>query len=581
MTSDSTNQRRRWIAIARGDEPADLLLKGGRVLSVFTGEVFPADVAIADGFVVGVGQYSRGQSIDVSGKFLVPGFIDGHCHIESSKLSVHEFARAVLRSGTTAVVVDPHELANVLGLEGIQYVLDAAGEVPLDIYVMLPSCVPASPFESPWRALTAADYGDLFSHPRVIGLAEMMNYPAVIAGEDEALDKLAAAGWSHIDGHAPSVSGRDLNAYLAGGPATDHEATTLAEALEKRRLGMWVMIREASMIRNLRDLIPLVKEHGTENTLFVTDDREADTLLDEGHINAMVRLAVAEGLSPGDAVKLATLNVARCHGLAQCGAIAPGYRADINMLPDLEAFVPDTVVKDGRVILDQGRLLMGAEAPVVPASVRDTVRLGGLSPDALAVPTVHGAQLRTVELIPDQVVTRSLTVEPAVRDGLVVADPERDLAKLAVFERHRETGDVGVGFVRGFGLRQGAFGSSVAHDAHNIVVVGVEDGDMLAAARRLSEIGGGLVVVSEGRVLGELPLPIAGLMSDRPAEEVAAGIKRLEARLGELGVSLSTPFMYLSFLALSVIPELRVTDQGVVDVTRFELVPLLEPRAGS
>jgi adenine deaminase len=578
-TRNSIAQRRRWIAIARGDEPADLVLSGGQVLSVFTDEVFRADVAIADGFVVGVGEYDGPNILDVSEKFLIPGFIDGHCHIESSKLSVHEFARAVLRSGTTTVVVDPHELANVLGVAGIEYVLDASRDIPLNVLVMIPSCVPASSFESPLQELRAADFAHLLSHPRVIGLAEMMNYPAVISGDGAALEKLESVSWRRIDGHAPSVTGRDLSAYLVGGPSTDHESVALEEALEKRRLGMWIMIREASMIRNLHDLLPLVKEHGTENTCFVTDDREAGTLLHEGHINAMVRLAVQEGLTVGDAVKLATLNVSRCHGLEQLGAIAPGYRADVCVLDDLESFVPGVVLKDGRIVVANGTVLPFDDREELPALVRNTVHMASLSPHDLSPPmvgdTIGAPTIRVIDIVPDQVVTRSTEVEATVHKGWIVADPARDLAKLAVVERHRASGRVGVGFVRGFGLQEGALASTVAHDAHNVIVLGVDDNDMIAAVDHLAKIGGGLVVVSKGNVIGELPLPIAGLMSDRPVEEVDAGLKTLERKLEPLGVSLATPFMYLGFLALSVIPELRLTDKGLVDVTRFALVPLV------
>ena len=568
--------RKRWIAIARGDEPADLVLTGGLVLSVFTNEVLPRDVAIADGHVVGLGDYTAANTIDVSGRYLVPGFIDGHCHIESSKLNVDEFARAVLQCGTTTVVVDPHEMANVLGLEGIEYMLQASEGIPLGVFVMMPSCVPASRFESPTVELSAHDFIGPLAHPRVLGIAEMMNYPAVIDAEPSTLDKLAMTNWQHIDGHAPGVSGPRLNAYVVAGPATDHECVTLEEALEKRRLGMWIMIREASMIRNLVDLLPLVTRYGTENTMFVTDDREVDTLLHEGHVNSMVRLAVQHGLPAPDAVKLASLNVARCHGITGIGAIAPGYFADICVLPDLQSFVPDLVFKAGRIVSEAG-VVRDFPAFPIPRSVLDTVHIPVLSPVDLEVRPATGGSpsIRVVDLIPNQVVTGSGTAAAAIADGVIVADPERDLAKLVVVERHHASGQIGIGFVRGFELRRGAFASTVAHDAHNIVAAGVNDADIIAAVNRLAEIGGGLAVVMDGVVLADLPLPIAGLMSDRPAREVDAGIRRLEGALASLGVIIATPFMYLSFLALSVIPELRVTDQGIVDVNQFELVPLV------
>jgi adenine deaminase len=565
--------RSRWVAVARGDEPADLVLKGGRVLSVFTGEVFPADVAIADGHVVGVGAYDGTAVHDVSGRILVPGFIDGHCHIESSKLSVDEFARAVLPRGTTSVVIDPHEVANVLGLAGVEYMLAASKSVPLGVYVMMPSCVPASQFETSAVSLEAYDFPDMLARQRILGIAELMNYPGAIAGDPGIMSKMATAGYRHVDGHAPGVRGKALNAYIASGPSSDHECAGLEEALEKKRLGMWIMIREASMIRNLVDLLPLVTEYGTENCMFVTDDREASTLLEEGHINSMVRKAVEHGLPAPDAVKLATLNTARYHGLEGQGAVAPGYRADILVLPDLVSFEPLAVYRGGEVVAEGGRSLPFTSTPV-PPEVTGTVHIDVLPPDAFRIPYEGWNQIRVIDLIPDQVVTRATTDRPAVRQGEVVADPDRDLVKLAVVERHRRTGNIGLGFVRGFGLREGAMASTVAHDSHNIVAAGVNDRDMIRAVERLAEIGGGLVVVRNGEIAGELPLEIAGLMSARSADEVVAGLELLERVLQEMGVGLATPFMYLGFLALSVIPEMRVTDQGIVDVRSFELVPL-------
>ncbi len=573
----SLSERARWIEIARGDCPADLVLKDGHVVSVFTDEVFPADIAIAGGHVVGVGDYHGVQEIDVSDHFLVPGFIDGHCHIESSKLDVAEFAKVVLKNGTTTVIVDPHEMANVLGIPGVEYILDCSEGIPLDVFVMMPSCVPASRFETCLTPLDASDFTEPLTHPRVIGIAEMMNYPAVIAADPSALEKLALTAWERIDGHAPGLSGHNLNGYVVAGPNTDHECITYEEALEKRRLGMWVMIREASMIRNLEDLLPLVKRHGTENTLFVTDDREADTLLHEGHINSMVRTAVSSGLPAPAAVRLASLNVARCHRLANLGAIAPGYMADISVLPDLERFDPVIVLKKGLVVMEDGRVAE-FKRPTSRHQVRDSVRIPDVESLNFAVKaSAKHVNIPLVELIPDQVATKAGSAEVTTSNGYVVAQADQDIAKLAVVERHHASGAIGLGFVRGFGLKRGAFASTVAHDAHNVVVVGINDDDMREAVRRLGTMGGGLVVVENGRILGELALPIAGLMSDRPAEEVDIAIRELESKLGELGVTIGTPFMYVSFLALSVIPELRVTDQGIVDVSRFEIVAPVSP----
>jgi len=568
--------RRRWVAVARGDDEADLVLSGGRVLSVFTGELFPGNVAICDGHVVGVGDYEASNTYDVSGTTLLPGFIDGHCHIESSKLNVDEFARTVLPCGTTSVVIDPHEMANVLGVAGVEYMLEASKGLPLGVYVMAPSCVPASPFESAAGPLEACDYAELLTRQRVIGVAEMMNYPAAVAGSPEVMAKMAMTGYRHIDGHAPGLSGRKLNAYLVSGPSSDHECTTLEEALEKRRLGMWIMIREASMIRNLIDLLPLVKHYGTDLCMFVTDDREAGTLLEEGHINSMVATAVRHGLSLGDAVRLGSLNVARFHGLADRGAIAPGYWADITVMADLARLRPEAVFKDGRLVVGGGKCL-SFPTPPVPAGVIHTVHVHPVKDADFRIDDNGSSAINVIEIVRDQVVTRATTSRPCRAGGQFVAQPSSDLAKLAVVERHHATGRIGLGFVRGFGLQAGAFASTVAHDAHNIVVVGVNDRDMVLCVERLADIGGGLVAVRDGVVCGKLLLKIAGLMSTGTATEVAAGLRSLEHSLQEMGVSLPTSFMYLSFLGLSVIPEMRVTDRGIVDVRSFELVPVGVP----
>jgi adenine deaminase len=559
--------------MARGDEPAETVLQGGQVLSVFTGEVFRADVAIAGDTIIGIGSYDGVNAIDVRDRILVPGFIDGHCHIESSKLDVAEFARVILSRGTTSVVVDPHELANVLGLAGIEYVLTAGEGLPVEVFVTLPSCVPASEFESPRGPLEACDLMEMLARPRVLGIAEMMNYPAAIAGAPEVLAKMAATAYRHVDGHAPGVRGRALNAYIVSGPSSDHECSDLEEALEKKRLGMWIMIREATMIRNLVDLLPLVTRYGTDNCMFVTDDREASTLLAEGHINSMVRTAVEHGLPVGDAVKLASLNVARYHGLDRLGAVAPGYQADIQVLPDLRSFEPEAVYKRGVLVAQEGKTFPFS-APVPPAGVTGTVNAREVSSHDFRIPVEGGGLVRVIDLVADQVLTREVHVPLVPRGGVLEAAPAEGIAKVAVVERHLATGRIGKGFVRGFGLREGAFASTVAHDAHNIIVCGVDDRDMAASVARLAELGGGLVVACGGVIAGEMPLPIAGLMSSDPAEQVVASIRRLEDTLAGMGVNLDTPFMYLSFLGLSVIPELRVTDRGLVDVHAFEIVPL-------
>jgi adenine deaminase len=559
------------LAVARGDETADLVVRGARVFSVFTREWLDGDVAVAGGRFAGVGSYEGAETLEADGGMLVPGFVDAHVHIESSMLTLERFAEVVLARGTTTIVADPHELANVVGAEGVHWLLDAAAKVPLNVFVMAPSCVPASDFESPRGPLEVGDMEDILTREGALGVAEMMNFPGVIAGDPGVLVKLAVDGATHVDGHAPGVTGHALNAYLAAGIASDHESTTYEEALEKRRKGAWVLIREASNARNLEALLPLVIEHGPERCAFCTDDREADVLLDEGHIDGMCRAAVAAGLALEDALVLASRNGAACHGLRDIGAIAPGYRADFSLLRDA-GLTPSRVFKDGRLVAADGEALP-IEAPALPGWLTDTVRIAPLATSDFAIPA-GGAPLRVIELVPDQILTRSLTEAPLVADGLAVADPARDMAKIAVVERHHASGRVGCGFVRGFGLREGAFASTVSHDAHNLIVVGVSDGDMEACARRLAELGGGIVVVRDGTVLAELALPAAGLMSDRPGAEVAGVLGDLRRAARSLGVELRAPFMALSFLGLSVIPSLKITDRGLVDVDRFELVPL-------
>ncbi|MDQ2983054.1 MAG: adenine deaminase [Actinomycetota bacterium] len=557
----------RRLAVARGDEPADLVIRGGHVLSVFTREWLEADLAIVDGYVAGLGDYQGKDEIDATGRYVVPGFVDAHMHIESPKLLPDEFARLVLPLGTTTVVADPHELANVLGTDGVHWLLDFCAGLPLDVYFMASSCVPASRFESPRRPLNAGDLEGLLRRRRVLGLAEMMNFPGVIAGDPSELTKLGLAGATHVDGHAPGVLGKQLNAYAAAGIRSDHEALTVEEGRERLRAGMWVLIREASMARNLHALLPLVQEFGTARIAFCTDDKDPDDIAEVGHVNGMVRDAVAAGIAAEDALVLASLNGATWHGLAHLGAAAPGYQADLLVLPDLERFEPELVLKAGSPVSEIAR-------SEVPEWVKHTVRIEHVAPERFRIDWTGKASARVIGLVPDQVVTESLVEEPTVRDGEAVADPGRDLAKIAVLERHLGTGRIGLGFVHGFGLQRGALGSTVAHDAHNIVVVGTNDGDMASAVERLAELGGGIVAVENGEVLAELALPVGGLLSDAPLAEVVDRSRACSEAAEALGCTGSTPFLTMSFLALSVIPSLKITDRGLVDVDRFELVPL-------
>jgi adenine deaminase len=555
----------RRLAVARGDELADVVVQGGKVFSVFTREWLETDVAICDGFIAGLGDYAGREVVHAEGKYVVPGFIDAHMHLESSKLLVDEFARLVLPLGTTAVVADPHEIANVLGTDGVHWLADLCHDLPLDVFFMASSCVPASKFESPRRALLPGDLEGLLRRRRVIGLAEMMNFPGVISGDPAELAKLELEHSTHVDGHAPGVMGKELQAYAAAGIRSDHEVSTLDEGRERLRAGMWVLIREASAARNLEALLPLVEEFGPGRLAFCTDDREPEHIAAEGHVNSMVCAAVEQGVVVEDALVMATLNPATWHGLRQLGAVAPGYQADLLLLGDLESFKPEVVLKRGAPVREIPR-------PEVPEWVKHTVRIEPVAVNDFQIEW-EGGQARVIGLVPGQIVTEALVEEPRVEDGCAVADPERDLAKIAVIERHLGTGRMGLGFVRGFGLKRGAMASTIAHDAHNIVVVGVDDGDIARAVQRLAELGGGIVVIADRGVQAELPLPIAGLLSDAPLGEVVAASRQCVEAAERLGCTFPSPFQTMSFLALSVVPKLKITDRGLVDVDRFKIVP--------
>jgi adenine deaminase len=563
-----------FLPIARGDEPADLVLRNGCVVNVFTAETIDADVAIAGDVIVGMGpDYEGREEIDLGGRYVCPGLIDAHVHIESSMVTPPQFARAVVPRGTTTVVTDPHEIANVSGADGIRYMLAVSRGLPLTVLVNLPSCVPATHMGTAGADLSADDLAALSDLERVVGLAEFMNVPGAVLGLPGALEKLLAFQDRVIDGHSPGIGGKWLQAYIGAGPGSDHECAAAEEMLEKLRLGMVVFIREATGAKDLRALLPAVTPQNSRRCAFCTDDRHPADLLSEGHIDYSIRLAVSQGLDPVTAIQMATLNAAEWFRLRDRGAIAPGKRADLIVFSDLRDFRAELVFAGGALVAQDGAPVGDWTAPAVDDSgMRDTVSVDW---DRLsfAVPAL-GERVRVIGVVPDQLVTGHL-VEPArVVDGLAVADPERDLLKLAVIERHRGTGGLGLGFVRGLGLRRGALAGSVGHDAHNLTVAGCDDASMMTAARAVGELGGGLVAAAGDEVLASVPLPVAGLMSDQPVETVRRQMDRLVKVAHDLGSRLHDPFMYLGFLALEVIPALKLTDQGLVDVEKFDFVPL-------
>ncbi len=554
--------------MARGDEPADVLIAGGRVFADATREWIDTSLAIADGVIAGWGERDAVEVVDVDGAAVTPGFVDAHMHLESTKLWIDEFVRTVLPLGTTAVAADPHELANVLGVPGILALMQAAEPLPFTFAVYASSCVPASRFETSGATLDAADVSELVKRHGAIGVAEVMNFPGVIAGEPEMLARIAAAGPRRVDGHSPGVSGRMLDAYLAAGVESDHESTLLAEAEEKRRKGMWVFLREGSASQNLLELAPSVVAHGTDRAAFCTDDREPDTLRDLGHVNDCARLAVRAGISEIDAILLASTNPARYHGLSHLGSLGPGHQADIVAFAQLASWAPSRVWQAGRTVAADGQVVPGSvPASPPPPLLRDTINIGPLpGADALVLPAPPGRRVRAVGVRSHALTTQHRELE---------IWPGEDVVHAAVVERHRQTGRIGRGFVTGFGIRRGAIASTVAHDAHNVVVVGTSGEDMAAAVERLAQLGGGQVAVLDGVVLAEVALPLAGLMSDRGASVVAEQIGALGRAASErLGVTIEQPFMQLSFIALSVIPQLRLTDGGLVDVDRFAYVPV-------
>ncbi|MBU1002468.1 MAG: adenine deaminase [Proteobacteria bacterium] len=560
------------IDMAMGREPVDLLVTNVKVLDVFSGTIFESPVAIGQGEFIGFGEYEAREVLDAGGRTMLPGLIDAHVHLESSMVSPRQFAACVLPRGTTTVIADPHEIANVLGADGIRYMLEATRALPLDVRIMLPSCVPATPFENAGAVLNAADLAPLLGLHGVLGLGEVMNYPGVIHADPQVLDKLLLAHQAGrmVDGHSPGVSGRELTAYAAAGIRSDHECSTPEELAERVRLGLYVLLREGSAARNLTTLLTGVTPENARRCLLCTDDREPADLLARGHIDHSLRLAVRSGLDPVTAVRMATLNTAECYGLAHKGAIAPAYQADFVLMDDLYDFVPQQVYVAGQLVAAQGRMIADLPDASIQA-VSSTVHLAPLGPDSLEL-RLDRPRANVIGLIPDSLVTRAL-LRDVILDGNGRFLPHNNpgLSKLAVIERHKATGNVGLGIIEGYGVRGGAIATTIAHDSHNIVVAGDNDADMLTAVADIQAMGGGVTLCRAGEIIARLPLPIAGLMSDRPACEVAAQLGlMLQAAHEQLGVeSAIQPFMTLSFLSLPVIPELKLTDTGLFDVRSF------------
>jgi adenine deaminase len=559
------------IAVARGEAAADLLLTNARIINTFTAEIEKGNVAISQGRIAGIGNYSQAkQKIDLKGKYLAPGLINGHIHIESSLLHISEYAKAVVPRGTSAIVTDLHEIANVAGLKGIRYLMDCARTLPMDCYFMAPSCVPATHLETSGAELGAKELKIALRWKNVIGLGELMNFPGVLMQDREVLKKVRLARGRVIDGHAPRVSGKDLNAYLTAGTSSDHESTTFEEGREKLRRGMYLMIREGSSEKNLDDLLPLVTDKTYKRCLFVTDDRTCADLLKEGDIDAVVRKAIARGLNPIRAVQMATINTAEHFRLRRVGAVAPGYVANIIVIDDISKLSVDMVFHKGKLVAQNGKALFSPSWRSDP-EVTYSVNIKPFGIEALKIPASR-KDLPIIEIVPGQVTTKGIKAKAKIRDGFVVPDTERDILKLVVVERHKASGNIGLGLVKGFGLKKGALGSSIAHDSHNIIVAGTNDQDILSAVKEIERLEGGLVAAAGGKIRGSLALPIAGLLSEEPLEAVVSELEELQKIATGLGCMLPSPFATLSFLALAVIPELRLTDKGLVDVVAFKLL---------
>ncbi len=557
------------IDVAAKRIPADLVIKNGQVINVFTREIIKEDIAIVDGSIVGTGEFEGYETVDASGQFVVPGFIDGHVHIESAMVTPSEFSNVVLPHGVTTIVADPHEIANVSGTDGIDFMLEASEGIPLEVLLMLPSCVPATPFENSGATLEPADLEPYYSHPRVIGLGEVMDYPSVLFKDDKMLDKImdASVKEKHVDGHASAIDADGINIYMAAGIQTDHECVTAEEALVRLRKGMYIMLREGSAAKDLVTLLKAVTEYNARRCLFVTDDKHLDEIIDEGSIDFNVKTAIREGVDPLLAIQMATLNAAECFGLKTKGAIAPGFEADFILLKDLETVDISQVYKGGKLVAENGEVIQVAGSITPPSIITDSVHINPISREDLKVMMTEGNMANIIEIRPKMILTKHIIEEVDVKDGYFQPSVAKDQLKIVVIERHYQTGNIGLGIIKGLGIKNGAIASTVAHDSHNIVAAGTNDEDLLKAIQLTADMRGGLVVVEKEKLLVSLPLPVAGLMSNLETKVVNERIQDLNYALAKIGCTMEfNPFITLAFLALPVIPELKLTDKGLFDV---------------
>lgn len=568
------NILKRRIDIAAGRVNPELVLKNCKVINVFTNEILHGDIAVDSGIIIAIGNYSSDYEIDIKNKFVSPGLIDGHVHIESSMSTPSQFAKAIVPNGTTTIIADPHEIANVCGVEGIKFILKSSEKLPLNIYIMLPSCVPPTDFETSGSTITHKHIQSLIHNENVLGLGELMNYPGTINADNDILDKIISSKNKIIDGHAPEIDTMDLNAYVAAGIHTEHECTTVKEMINRLRLGMYILIREGSAAKNLSALVEGVTESNMRRCLFCTDDKHPHEILNSGHINYNLKLAVGCGIDPISAIKMATINAAECYKLNYLGAIAPGYRADMVVFDDLKNFKVNTVFKDGKKVYDNNELLFNTKE-IKASKIKDTIHLKPITPDDLRL-KIHSNEANVVQLIPNSIVTKKVVRPISTIDDLWVYNDRDDILKIAVVERHKGTGNIGLGLIEGFGLKKGAIAQTICHDCHNIIAIGDNDKDMTLAINKIAEIGGGICICSEGKILETLPLPYAGLMSHEPIDIIDKKLSSIMSiAYKKLLVNKTLdPVLTLSFMALPVIPEIKLTDKGLFDVKNFNFISI-------